>query len=1163
MQDPPATDSNSDNLHLDDLVRLPNSQLAFLDRLPGHDSDDDSDDDSEDSSDSESMTDPRGRVTRWGPLTDASTAPLPTARNSSAANNSNLISTYDDASEPAADAHDDESRVIGPPPRNQPIPLGYALVTHAFSAEQTVVQVSDIESVDRSFDPGSLVLPADRPVGSQSGLVERVQKTLVVRRVNDITRQSALVPDASTCFEVPAEALGFFSGLRSGDTVVRGPWVGAIDYFQEDVYVQFPDGSIALVPGHNNALQNIDPRTPERSKPDPFSEGIYYPGQLVKSIPEVWRSVAVWIRGEYSGIDEGVVKSVNVGEVGVEWVAKSMYSTSTDEIPMHVDERSVDVLQFSDVTPLEAFRPMWWTVGDRGFLINSTAQSSDTTDANPNSVVFASPDPEYEDSDDDGEWVEEVTSDDADLDEYTEVESLPESRSTSRSRRQGGRFIRAQRRARERTGTAEPIEALVDASLANPSSDPGDVVQVVGTKTYLDILWQDGTRDANVSSLKFRRHLHPDPYDFWPGELVHSTEDDITNEENADNEGNGSTADDSVNGNRTGGVEKRKGALIRMNHAERTAVVRWMHPETDELQEEEEVSAYELQGDEFDVGIGDTVLHVPKDNKPDKRNEWVGVVVGQRMGKCTVSWYGGKVSDVSYKELLLFMNGDEDDDSEDSGMSTDDESEEDGPQMWQADDDPTNGHAPQDSDMQHNWGTDEEDDATIVDDVIAQGGLYMAQMCSNAMAQSLTVNLSERTVRIASDVAIKALRVKLLEFQSRRERRGTDHGLLSIEEGRILGGLLFSRAFNELLSLSLSEAASSSLPTSDSGGTRVQWHTLEEMLLVQFEQMIKKADAGELAADGTDTQDEAARESPREGGIESPTMSASQSSPLNGMDGKEEVQVEMSSQIEKFDLCEELSDFHTFSNVASGSAPNVGFLSVVNREWRRLKKSLPPGIVVRVSENQNDRLRAAIIGPEDTPYADVIFFFDILMGPRYPMEPPHVWFHSYGRRLNPNLYEDGKVCLSILGTWDGDDVESWDPKNSNLLRVLLSLQALVFVEEPYFNEAGYQKQRGTEEGKVNSQTYNESAFLLSMRHALQTVRNRGAPKDCVELASAHYRHVGKRILERCKTMVEGKGSGEGTSGEFMQYCSAGFKRSLSQLVGPLEKALSGLQSSEK
>ncbi len=35
-------------------------------------------------------------------------------------------------------------------------------------------------------------------------------------------------------------------------------------------------------------------------------------------------------------------------------------------------------------------------------------------------------------------------------------------------------------------------------------------------------------------------------------------------------------------------------------------------------------------------------------------------------------------------------------------------------------------------------------------------------------------------------------------------------------------------------------------------------------------------------------------------------------------------------------------------------------------------------------------------------------------------------------RFNPNLYNCGKVCLSLLGTWSGP---SWDPGTSTLLQV--------------------------------------------------------------------------------------------------------------------------------
>lgn len=62
-------------------------------------------------------------------------------------------------------------------------------------------------------------------------------------------------------------------------------------------------------------------------------------------------------------------------------------------------------------------------------------------------------------------------------------------------------------------------------------------------------------------------------------------------------------------------------------------------------------------------------------------------------------------------------------------------------------------------------------------------------------------------------------------------------------------------------------------------------------------------------------------------------------------------------------------------------------------------------------------------------------------------------------RFNPNLYTDGKVCLSILNTWHGRPEEKWNPQTSSLLPVLVAIQSLILNAEPYFNEPGYEKSR--------------------------------------------------------------------------------------------------------
>ena len=64
------------------------------------------------------------------------------------------------------------------------------------------------------------------------------------------------------------------------------------------------------------------------------------------------------------------------------------------------------------------------------------------------------------------------------------------------------------------------------------------------------------------------------------------------------------------------------------------------------------------------------------------------------------------------------------------------------------------------------------------------------------------------------------------------------------------------------------------------------------------------------------------------------------------------------------------------------------------------------------------QVHALVIGPRGTPYAGGFFYFLISFTPEYPIKPPHVVLMTTGNgrvRFNPNLYGNGKVCLSILG----------------------------------------------------------------------------------------------------------------------------------------------------
>lgn len=85
-----------------------------------------------------------------------------------------------------------------------------------------------------------------------------------------------------------------------------------------------------------------------------------------------------------------------------------------------------------------------------------------------------------------------------------------------------------------------------------------------------------------------------------------------------------------------------------------------------------------------------------------------------------------------------------------------------------------------------------------------------------------------------------------------------------------------------------------------------------------------------------------------------------------------------------------------------------------------------------------------ITGPVDTPYEHGLFVFDVHLPPDYPASPPVFFYLSQcSGRLNPNLYDDGKVCVSLLGTWSGRGSEVWTSK-SNVLQVLVSIQGIFY-----------------------------------------------------------------------------------------------------------------------
>jgi ubiquitin-protein ligase len=150
-----------------------------------------------------------------------------------------------------------------------------------------------------------------------------------------------------------------------------------------------------------------------------------------------------------------------------------------------------------------------------------------------------------------------------------------------------------------------------------------------------------------------------------------------------------------------------------------------------------------------------------------------------------------------------------------------------------------------------------------------------------------------------------------------------------------------------------------------------------------------------------------------------------------------------------------------------------------------------------------DIMKFLVTGPSNTPYENGCFIFDVYFPPEYPNEPPLVHLETTGRgtvRFNPNLYNCGKVCLSLLNTWNGKPEEKWNAKTSTFLQVLVSIQSLIFVDDPYFNEPGHLSFRGTPTGTTRSKSYNKNLYESTIQWAMIDQMQNPSPcfKDIIQ-----------------------------------------------------------------
>lgn len=126
---------------------------------------------------------------------------------------------------------------------------------------------------------------------------------------------------------------------------------------------------------------------------------------------------------------------------------------------------------------------------------------------------------------------------------------------------------------------------------------------------------------------------------------------------------------------------------------------------------------------------------------------------------------------------------------------------------------------------------------------------------------------------------------------------------------------------------------------------------------------------------------------------------------------------------------------------------NMATTKLLQNTLMKLSKEPVEGFVCELLDDSDlFKWKVYLEGPKDTPYEGGIFYLQMSFPPDYPMSPPSLTFIS--EFWHPNVYPDGKVCISILHPPGEDEMsgelpeERWNPTQT-VSTILLSVISML------------------------------------------------------------------------------------------------------------------------
>uniref|UniRef100_A0A7N8Y786 (E3-independent) E2 ubiquitin-conjugating enzyme n=1 Tax=Mastacembelus armatus TaxID=205130 RepID=A0A7N8Y786_9TELE len=966
----------------------------------------------------------------------------------------------------------------------------------------------------------------------------------------DIECAVKLVGTNCVLYPVNSKDLQHIWSFMYGDYIAYDFWLGKVYDLTNHIILKLSNGARCSMSVEDGAkLYDVCPHVSDSGL---FFDEAYgfYPGQVLIGPAKVFSNVQ-WLSGVKPVLSRKckfrvVVEEVKVVELKVTWITKSYSPKGSDSVyppPSTITQENlcrVRRLGYYDHTqrqlgeralyifPAKGDATLITCEGPEGapILPEDPVARKQTDSSHPNNngpVVPIQNPPDSQNANDTSAEHGEQDADDEAAEDTDDTSSLTSSASSTASSQSGGLgtnrkksiplSIRNLKRKHKKKRTKFSREFK-----------PGDrvAVEVVSTKTTADVMWKDGRVDKGIRSNDLIPIQHLDSHEFCPGDFV---------------------VDKRPQALQDPGVY---GVIQSGDHKGRTCVVKWikLNATSDDVEVigvEEDVSVYDIADHpDFHFRTTDIVIRIwnSENGQNDCENETsVGQVSRVDVSsKVEVVWADNSVTIVLPQHLYNVESEIEEtdyDSVEETSSVLSTEEWEDESDSWETD----------------NGVTTEDDSHVNNTDVIDT-------TTPTPTPTRVPGEQGEASVALASPVSGGA---------EKPSKDGASRRFRELKEALKILESLKNMTVEQLWTGSSPTSPTSIEPTSTKPTKEKRFlddfkklqenlrKTLDNVAIVEEEKM-------EAVMEAERVGEEKPQQEPQTpvSGQEWPSEFLSDTPVLCQQSGGKPGVTFTSAKGEVFSVLEWAPDTHSFKKMEFQPADAKKFFSTVRKEMALLATSLPDGIMVKTFEDRMDLFSALIKGPTRTPYEDGLFLFDIQLPNIYPAVPPLFRYLSQcSGRLNPNLYDNGKVCVSLLGTWIGKGTERWTSKSS-LLQVLISIQGLILVNEPYYNEAGFDSDRGLQEGYENSRCYNEMALIKMVQSMTQLLQN--AVEVFKQEIQEHFVSNGWRLVHRLEAWLELNDAAERGQAGHMS-CRAPHLKDRPSSVEPLDDIMEELEDS--